>query len=43
MNESGIKQVQVIVGALLYCTQVANNKILTALSAIGSQQADANK
>ena len=41
LNEAGIKRVQRIVRALLYYAWVVNNKLLVALSAIGSQQAAA--
>ena len=39
----GIEWVQGIVGALLYYARAVNNKLLVALSAIGSQQASATK
>ena len=39
LDDKGIKRVQVIVGALLYVGIAVNNKLLVALSAIGSQQA----
>ena len=41
LNEKGIKRIQGIVGALLYVGGAVNNKLLVALSAIGSQQAAA--
>ena len=37
LYDKGIKQVQVIIGALLYVGRSFNNKILVGLSAIGSQ------
>ena len=43
LNEAGIKRVQRIVGALLYYARAVDNKILVALSAIGSQQASATE
>ena len=43
LNEKGIKIVQSIVGALLYVVRAVNNKLVKALSAIGTQQATANK
>ena len=36
LNEKGIKRIQGIVGALLYVGRAVNNKLLVALSAIGS-------
>ena len=39
MNDKGIKRVQGIVCALFYVGRSVNNKLLVALSAIGSQQA----
>ena len=41
LNEKGIKINQGIVGALLYVGVAVNNKLLVALSEIGSQQAAA--
>ena len=41
LNDKVIKRVQGIVGALIYVGRSVNNKILVALSAIGSQQAAA--
>ena len=41
LNESGIPRVQQVLGALLWVGQAVNNKLLVALSAIGSQQASA--
>ena len=38
LNEKYIKRIQVIVGSLLYVGRAVNNKLLVALSAIGSQQ-----
>ena len=38
LNDKGIKIVQGIVGALLYIGRAVNNKLIVALSAIGSQQ-----
>ena len=43
LNEEGITWVQMVVGALLYYGRAVDNKILTALSAIGSQQSKAIK
>ena len=43
LDEAGIKRVQGIVGALLYCGRAVNDKILVALSDIGSQQAIATQ
>ena len=43
LNEKGIKGIQGIVGALLYVGREVNNKLLVALSAIGSQQATATE
>ena len=47
LNDAGIRRVQTIVGALLWIGRAVNNKLLVALSAIGSQQAlatgDTNK
>ena len=39
LNDVGIRRVQTIVGALLWIGRAVNNKLLVALSAIGSQQA----
>ena len=39
LNEKGINRIQGIVGALLYVGRAVDNKLLVALSAIGSQQA----
>ncbi len=39
LDDAGIKQVQRIVRVILYYTRAVNNKLLVALSAIGSQQA----
>ena len=41
LNDAGIRWVQKIVGALLWIGRAVNNKLLVALSAIGSQQASA--
>ena len=41
LNEKGIKRIQGIVGDLIYVGRAVNNKLLVALSAIGSQQAAA--
>jgi hypothetical protein len=41
LDDAGIKRVQGIVGALLYYAQAVSNKLLVALSKIGSQQAAA--
>ena len=38
INHERFKWVQMFVGVLLYYGRAANNKLLTALSAIGSQQ-----
>ena len=43
LNDKGIKRVQGIVGDLLYVGRAVNNKLLVALSAIGSQQAAATE
>ena len=37
LKKDGITRVQIIVGALLWIEQAVNNKLLVALSAIGSQ------
>ena len=36
LDEEGIRWVKMVVGALLHCGRAVNNKILTALSTIGS-------
>ena len=41
LDAEGVKRVQKIVGALLWIGRAVNNKLLVALSAIGSQQASA--
>ena len=43
LDDKGIKRVQCIVGALIYVGRAVNNKLLVALSAIGSQQAAATE
>ena len=43
LNESSVQRVQQIVGALLWIGRAVNNKVLVALSAIGSQQASTIK
>ena len=43
LNKKGIKRIQDIVGALLYVGRSVNNKLLVALSSIGSQQAAATE
>ena len=43
LDEEGVRWIQMIVGALLYYGRAADNKLLTALSAIGSQQAAATE
>ena len=43
LNESGIRRVQQVVEALLWVGRAVNNKLLFALSAIGSQQASATE
>lgn len=43
LPESGVKRVQGVVGALLYYARAVDNKLLVALSAIGSQQASATE
>ena len=43
LNEAGIRCVQKNVGALIWIGRAVNNKLLVALSAIGSQQASATK
>ena len=39
LDDKGIKQVQGIVGALIYVWRAVNKKLLVPLSAIGDQQA----
>ena len=43
LNAAGIWRVQKIVGALLWIGKAVNNKLLVALSIIGSQQASATE
>eukprot|EP00804_Cyclotella_cryptica_P010962 CCRYP_016693-RC/>CCRYP_016693-RC protein AED:0.38 eAED:0.38 QI:0/-1/0/1/-1/0/1/0/316 len=43
LNEAGVKRVQGIVGALLYYARAVDNKLLHALSKIGTQQATATE
>jgi len=43
LDEKGIKRVQMIVGALLFIGRAVNNKLLVALSAIGTQQSKATE
>ena len=43
LDATGIKRVQGIVGSLLYYARAVDNKLLVALSAIGSQQAAATE
>ena len=43
LNATGIRRVQTIVGALLWICRAVNNKLLVALSEIGSQQASATE
>ena len=43
LNDAGISQVQTIVVALLWIGCVVNNKLLVALSTIGSQQASSTE
>jgi hypothetical protein len=43
LDEEGIRWVQMVVGALLYYGRAVDNKLLTALSAIGSQQSKATE
>jgi hypothetical protein len=43
LNDAGIKRVQGIVGALLYYARAVDNKLLHALSEIGTQQAAATE
>ena len=42
LDKAGIKRIQGIVGSLLYYAQAVNNKLLTTLSTISSQQAKAS-
>ena len=39
LDDKGIKRFQVVIGALLYVEIAFNNKLIVALSAIGSQKA----
>ena len=39
LDDKGIKRFQVVIGALLYVEIAFNNKLILALSAIGSQKA----
>ena len=39
IDASGVNTIQSIIGALLYYAQAVNNKLLVALSSIGSHQA----
>ena len=41
LDPAGIKRIQAIIGALLYYARAVDNKLLCALSALGSQQAAA--
>ena len=43
LDEEEVKWVQMVVGALLYYGRAVDNKLLTALSAIGSQQSKATE
>ena len=43
LNESGIKQVQGLISALLYYAWAVDNKLLVALSAIGAHEAAVTK
>ena len=43
INDAGIRRVQKIVGTLLWIGRAVNNKLLIALSAIGSQQASSTE
>ena len=43
LDDTGIRRVQTIVGALLWIGRSVNNKLLVALSVIGSQQASATE
>jgi hypothetical protein len=43
LNDAGVKRIQGIVGAILYYAQAVDNKLLHALSEIGTQQATATE
>ena len=43
LDDEGIRRVQQVVGALLWVGRAVNNKLLVAISAIGSQQASYTK
>ena len=43
MHAYGIKRAQEIIGGILYYARAVNNKLLVALSEIGSQQEDTTK
>ena len=43
LNDAGIRRVQTIVGALLWIGRAVKNKLLVALSEIGSQQASSTE
>ena len=43
LNDAGIRHVQQVVGALLWVGRAVSNKLLVALSAIGSQHASATE
>ena len=43
LNDAGIRRVQTIVGTLIWIGRAVNNKLLVALSAIGSQKASATE
>jgi hypothetical protein len=43
LNEAGIRRVQGIVGALLYYARAVDNKLLHALSEIGTQHGSSNR
>ena len=43
LNEAGIRHFEQVVGALLWVGRAINNKLLVALSAIGSQQASSTE
>ena len=43
LDDTGVKHVQAVVGALLYHVRAVDNKLLVALNAIGSKQASAKK
>ena len=43
LNESGIRCVRQVVGALLWVGRAVNNKLTVALSKIGSQQASSTE